>query len=61
VLLTIWLSNPINETRMRAQWKEIQAVVRLTKTSLPSIEASGGGEFASKAKPAIKVITNQML
>jgi len=27
VLFVIWLSNPINETRMWARWKEIQALV----------------------------------
>ena len=27
VLFVIWLSNPTNETRMWARWKEIQALV----------------------------------
>jgi hypothetical protein len=27
VLFVIWLSNPINETRTWARWKEIQALV----------------------------------
>jgi hypothetical protein len=39
VLFIIWLSNPINETRMRARWKEIQAVVRLSVR----LESSGIG------------------